>query len=152
MVMSTHAKAIVACAMYEKGRAFLGASLLVNQKKGNAYVVLHLLCQGIEIVLKALLLRRDYDTHRPTLKRLGHNLVRTATSVRTATDLHVFTHGALAELQILNSFYSQHLLRYASNVDILINPETIPHKRVARHAFALVKYCEKKGTFNVNAI
>lgn len=151
MMMSAYAKALVSRAMYEKGRAFLGAALLVNQKNGNAYVVLHLLCQGIEIILKALLLHSDYDTHRPKLKKLGHNLVKIAASVRTATGLHVFTHGALGELQTLNNFYMHHLLRYASNVDILIAPESIPHARVIRHALALVRYCEKDGTFNVAA-
>lgn len=150
--MTTYAKSLVAKAMYEKGRAFIGAALLVNQKNGNAFVVLHLLCQGIEIVLKALLLAKDYGHYKPRLKDLGHNLVKAAAAVRKATGLNVFTHGALAQLQALNTYYSQHLLRYASNFDIVIDPASIPHERIIRHTLALVRYTERKGTFNVDAI
>lgn len=150
--MSTYAKSLVASAMYEKGRAFIGAALLVNQKNGNVFVVLHLLCQGIEIVLKALLLAKNYDHYKPRLKNLGHNLVKAAAAVRKATGLNAFTRGVLAELQNLNTYYSQHLLRYASNFDIFIDPASIPHERVIRHTLALVRYTERKGTFNVGAI
>ena len=152
VVMTTYAKILVAKAMYEKGTAFIGAALLVNQKNGNAFVVLHLLCQGIEVVLKAILLAKDYGFYKPRLKRYGHNLVKAAAAVRNATGLNVFTHGALAELQSLNTYYSKHLLRYASNFDIFIDPASIPHERVIRHTLALVRYTERKGTFNVDAI
>ena len=151
-VMTTYAMSLVAKAMYEKGRAFIGAALLVNQKSGNAFVVLHLLCQGIEIILKALLLAKDYGYYKPRLNDLGHNIVRAAAAVRKATGLNVFTRGALVELQSLNTYYSQHLLRYASNFDIFIDPASIPHERVIRRAIALVRYTERKCTFNVDAI
>ena len=152
MMMTAYAKRIVAQAMYQKGKAFISAALLVNQKHGNAFVVLHLLCQGIEILLKALLLVKDYDFYKPRLKNLGHNLVKTAAAVRTATGLHVFMRGALTELQTVNTYYSQHLLRYASNFDIFIDPTSIPHARVIRHTLALVRHIERKGTFNMAAI
>jgi hypothetical protein len=148
--MSGHAKDIVARAMYEKGKAFLGACILVEQKRGNPSVVLHLLCQGIEIVLKAVLLAHDYNVHKPRLVKLGHNLVRIAASARQATGLHVFTHGAQVELAGLSTFYSLHVLRYASNFDIFIDASTIPYRRVARHAFALVRYCEKARMFSTD--
>ena len=151
-VMSTYAKSLVARAMYEKGKAFVGAALLVNQKNGNASVVLHLLCQGIEIVLKAMLLARDYDHYKPRLKDLGHNLVKAAAAARKATGLNIYTGSALAELQSLNTYYLQHLLRYASNFDIYIDPASIPHERVVRHTLALVRYTERKGMFDVEAI
>lgn len=41
MMMTAYAKRIVAQAMYQKGKAFISAALLVNQKHGNAFVVLH---------------------------------------------------------------------------------------------------------------
>jgi hypothetical protein len=150
--MTPYAKALVAQAMAQKGRAFIGAALLVQQKGGNASVVLHLLCQGIEIFLKAVLLAKDYDTYKPRLRSLGHNLVKGAAAVRRATGLHVFSHGALVELQVLNGFYSQHLLRYASNFDIFVDPASIPHTRVVRHTLALLRHAERKATFNANAI
>ena len=150
--MTPYAKALVAQAMSQKGRAFIGAALLVKQKNGNASVVLHLLCQGIEVFLKALLLAKDYDFYKPRLKNLGHNLVKGAAAVRKATGLHVFSHDALVELLGLSGFYSQHLLRYASNFDIFIDAASIPHTRVIRHTLALVRYAERKAVFNANAI
>ncbi len=149
-LMTTYAMSLLAKAMYEKGRSFIGASLLFNQKNGNEFVVLHLLCQGIEIVLKAMLLAKDYSHYKPRLKDIGHNLIKAAAAARRATGQHVFTHGTLVELQRLNAYYQQHLLRYAGNVDIFIDPVSIPHERVFRHTLALVRYADRKGTFNVD--
>lgn len=151
-MLSYHGKQVVSRAMYEKGRAFIGAAILVNQHKGNESVVLHLLCQGLEVVLKALLLAKNYDAYKPKLVKLGHNLVKVAAAARTATGLHIFTHGAHDELVQMNKFYSEHLLRYASNFDIFIDPSSIPHRRIFRHTIALVRYIEKKGIFSEGAI
>ena len=52
--LSTHGKRVVAESMYAKGKAFLGAAILLRSKNGHEYVVLHLLCHGIEITLKGL--------------------------------------------------------------------------------------------------
>jgi hypothetical protein len=60
---------------YQKGRYFIGAALLLRKHGGDEYVVLHLLCQGVEIVLKALLLLHDFDKYRTLLKGYGHAAV-----------------------------------------------------------------------------
>jgi hypothetical protein len=73
---SWHGRRLIAASMYQKGKHFVLAALLLRQKGGYEYVVLHLLCQGIEITLKALLLSADYDTHRPKLRSYGHDLLR----------------------------------------------------------------------------
>lgn len=147
MVMTCHTKRLVECSMYEKGKAFSRAAVLVNQKNGNELVVLHLLCQGIEILLKALLLATDYDFCKPRLRKLGHDLIKIVVATRKATNLHIFERSTLEELRTRNSFYSQHLLRYAGNVDIFIDPASIPYKRVIRHVFALIRHVERKGMF-----
>jgi len=55
----------IANSMYMKAGAFLQAATLVRSKDGSEHtdwVALHLLCQGIELFLKALLLFGDYDS------------------------------------------------------------------------------------------
>jgi hypothetical protein len=146
-VLTLHAKQFIADAMYEKGKAFVGAALLVDQKDGHPAVVLHLLCQGIEIILKALLLRHDYAHYKPRLKKLGHDLPKVAAAARKATGFHLFTHRTHDELAELSKFYQEHLLRYASNFDIFIDPRTIPSRRVFRHCGALIKFLEQRAHF-----
>src|SRR6266852_9474760 len=113
--LSIHGKWVVAESMYAKGKSFLAAAVLLRQRGGYEYVVLHLICQGIEITLKALLLFRDYDCHKGQLRKpLDHNLNR----IVTAASLRPIS-GALAiELATLNSLYSKHLLRYGTFYDI----------------------------------
>lgn len=49
--LTAHGKRLVASSMFAKGKAFLGAAILLRQKGGYEFVVLHLLCQGIEVTL-----------------------------------------------------------------------------------------------------
>ena len=56
--LTIHGKRLVAESMYAKGKGFLGAALLLRREGGYGYVVLQLLCQGVEITLKALLLHQ----------------------------------------------------------------------------------------------
>ena len=133
--------------MYQKGKGFIGAALLVDQQHGHPSVVLHLLCQGIEILLKAILLARDYEHYKPRLRKFGHDLVKIATEARAATGLHIFSGASAGELQTLSRFYCKHLLRYASPLDIFIDPSTIPARRVFKHAFAILKHVEKRALF-----
>ena len=137
--------------MYERGKGFVGAAVLVDQKDGHPFVVLHLLCQGIEVVLKAMLLANDYTLYKPCLRGLGHDLPKAAAAVRRATGLHVFSGQARDELETLSNVYRQHLLRYASNFDIFVDPRTIPSRKVFRHTAALFRYLERKQAFNVAA-
>jgi len=41
-----HAKRLAALSMYDKGRTFFGAAILVDERAGNQWVVLHLVCQS----------------------------------------------------------------------------------------------------------
>jgi len=107
-----YAKRQCALSMYSKGKSFLGAAILVRQAGGYEYVVLHLLCQGIEIVLKAILLIRNFDRYSGKLKRYGHDLGKLSAAVITEFDRLKPIGPALAtELAALNSLYSTHRLR-----------------------------------------
>lgn len=146
-MLTNHGKDMVTLAMFEKGKAFIGAAVLVDRKNGHRAVVLHLLCQGIEIILKAILLKVDYARFKPQLRKLGHNLKRTAREVRSETGLRVFPGAAGIELATLDNYYRQHLLRYASSFDILIDPNTIPSAKALWHTAAIIRLCESKRVF-----
>ncbi len=61
--------------MYLRGRQFTHSALLLNEKTGKGYPYLHLLCLGLEIILKSTLLEKDYEKYRDYIKtNLRHDL------------------------------------------------------------------------------
>ncbi len=126
-------KRSVAHSWYLKGRSFIGAGLLLRKHGGDESVTLHLLCQGIEVTLKALLLYSDYDLFKPKMRRpLGHDLVLLAETAMKHFGFNHLSDARRSELAELNNFYSNQLLRYGSVVDLLIAPSTIPHSHVLK--------------------
>jgi hypothetical protein len=124
--LSMHGKWVVAESMYAKGKNFLAAAILLRQSGGYEYVVLHLICQGIEITLKALLLFKDYDRYKGQLRKpLDHNLNKIVAAATMEFSLRPISGILAIELATLNSLYSKHLLRYGTVHDILVNPQTI---------------------------
>lgn len=146
--LTVHGKRLAVRSMYAKGKAFLGAAVLLRQKGGYEYVVLHLICQGIEVALKGLLLAIDYDRFKPELKTLRHNLIRIAEATTSAAGLLPLRSHVRAELETLNRLYSQHLLRYGSGYDILVDPVSIPSRLVLRRMVAVLRIVERKGLFH----
>lgn len=150
-----HAKRIVTEGMLSRGRQFTGAALLLRQQKGSEFVVLHLMCQGIECVLKGILLAVDYDRYRPMLKQdrrrlgYGHDISKLAVDVLAVLQLAPMRQALAAELSQLNALYSQHLLRYGSMVDIFFNPSLAQSNGVLRRHMAglrlLNRATRKKG-------
>lgn len=145
-----YAKQQITELMRVRGLNFLGAALLIRRQGAYDFVVLHLMCQGLEIFLKAVLLQVDYDTYRPKLKRsprsksgYGHNLELLATDVCTAVGLHPVDGSLLLELRALNDLYSQHLLRYPSAYDILVGPRGVQSALVLRRFKAAVRLSER---------
>lgn len=142
--LTTHSKRLVAASMYAKGKGFIGAAILLHKKKGCEFVVLHLICQGIEVMLKGLLLSVDYDKFKPKLKALGHNLVRITDIASGAARLKPLPKSVQRELEVLDHLYSRHLLRYGSGYDILADSTTIPCKRVLRRVATLLRLVERR--------
>lgn len=136
-----------ALSMYEKGKAFLGASLLLQQRASTEamqYVTLHLLCQGMEASLKGLLLLRDFDRYRAKLRKpLGHNLTLIADEAVKCYGLRPLRPALRKELDALNTLYGHHLLRYGSIHDIFVDPATIPTTRVWRSLHATLRISER---------
>jgi hypothetical protein len=140
-----HAKRMIAEAMYMRGKSFLGAAVLLQQKGGHEYVVLHLLCQGIEIVMKALLLLADFDKYQPKLqKRYGHNLEKLAIEVSKVFALHSLKPALRNELSSLSFYFSKHLLRYAGIQDIFLAAGSIERDRVFRRMVAVLRMVERE--------
>ena len=140
---STHGKRELAKSMYLRGKSFLGAALLLRNAGGYEYVVLHLLCQGVEVVVKALLLFHDYDTYKPQLKKFGHDLAKLVDEALRLFKLRPLEANLEGQLNKLNDLYTQHLLRYASSVDILIDASTIPSDLVLKKSVAVIRLCER---------
>lgn len=151
MPLAIHGKRRIAYATYHKGSAFIAAALLLREKSGNEYVVLHLLCQGLELVLKASLLFRDYDKYRRALERrdLGHNLSRVAETARAAFGLRELPPPLAKELDHLSHYYSNHHLRYGGLADILVEPTSIASGMVLRRTVAVLRLFRRSLQGNV---
>jgi hypothetical protein len=142
-----YGKSRIALSMYGKGKAFVGAYLLVlrqNAAEPTQYVAAHLLGQGFEITLKAFLLFRNYDQYIGTLKPLGHDLVKTAEAVISAYGLKQMRPALKAELKGLSEPYSKHMLRYGNIGDIFIAPASISYQRVFRRLAAAIRLAERE--------
>ena len=151
--ISDHGKRMVAKSMRAKGQAFLGAAMLLRREtKGHEFVVLHLLCQGIENLLKGLLLAADYDTYNPRLQKLGHDLVRIVRVTTQVAGVRPLRPPVQAELEALNRLYSSHRLRYGSGYDILVDPATIPSKLVLHRVAALLRLVRRRELLSGSAI
>lgn len=111
--------------MYKKGRDFIDAAILLNLKT-ESHVYFHLICQGIEIILKSLLLFEDYDKYNTIIKtKIDHDLLKLYRIWSKATNQNTLDNNFYKELEVLNDLYKHHHLRYHSPIDILIDPKTI---------------------------
>lgn len=143
-----HGKRLIALSMSEKGKSFIGAALLLRKQGGYEYVVLHLLCQGIEVLGKGYLLLQNYDKYEPQLRSIGHNLDKLLREVEQVSGINLRARGVQSEVTELNQLYSQHLLRYGSAMDVFIDPKTISSNRVLRRLAAVLRYADRTGALS----
>ncbi|TVO69722.1 hypothetical protein [Sedimenticola selenatireducens] len=112
--------------MFEKGRSFVMAGGLVKAYEGHKFVYLHLVCQGIECIGKALLLSRNYEKFEQKLKGdYGHDLELLINEINEGSTEALFSKEAMKELKILNSYYKQHMLRYGAASDFKVEAQYI---------------------------
>jgi hypothetical protein len=146
--LTAHGKRLIAASMYGKGKAFVGAHILLKRQitdEPGQYVVLNLLAQGVEVTLKAFLLYRDYDAYRSQLQKpFGHDLVRTARAVLDAFALNPLRGPLNSELANLSEIYSKHMLRYGNLRDVLVAPSSIPSDRVLWRLAAAIRLAERQ--------
>jgi hypothetical protein len=132
MGWTLYAKRRVGLDMYVRAKSFVGASVLLRRAGGSPFVERHLLCQGIELLLKSILLLADYDAYRPKLRKIGHDLTKAATAVHVATGIKFINAPVSAELADLSKFYELHMLRYASVFSLLTGGSYVPTDRTLR--------------------
>jgi len=147
MPWSLYAKRQRTLFFYQRAKSFLGAAVLLQRHGGgDQFVVLHLLCQGIEILLKATLLMKNFDYFYPRLqKTYGHNLERLVRSTLREFQLHDMRSPLADELAELNKLYSRHWLRYGSLFhDLLIDPNSINIRWVERRMIAALRMIERE--------
>lgn len=139
MKLTQYGKSMVAHAMFHRGKQFIKAAILLDgEEDPYQYVVLHLFCQGLEIILKGLLLLRNYNLYEPKLKNIGHNLIRAAEKVRLEFKSKPLRNDIMDQLKELNNLYGNHLLRYGSPLDIFIDPKQFPSNLVFKKAIQLI--------------
>lgn len=143
-----YAKQIIARSMYEKGKAFLAAAMLLRQRGAYEYAVLHLACQGIEVLGKGYLLMANYDLFKPKLRAYGHNLLKLVAAVEAQSKLTILHGPVRSELETLSNLYRQQLLRYGSGYDILVDARSIPSSLVLRRSHALLRLARLRRLAN----
>jgi len=142
VTLATAGQQLIATKMFEQGVAFIEAyALLAKDPRGEPreYVALHLLCQGTELVLKALLLFADYDKYKPTLKNLRHYLRKALASVKQCYPLDEWDVVAVAEFDALSELYEKHWLRYANEYQVFIPPSAIVVENFVRELAKLME-------------
>lgn len=142
---TNYSKRLMARALYSKGKHFIAAAVLLKRHQGcDNYVVLHLLCQGTEIILKALLLVLDFDKYSKQQIGYRHNLLSLAAATTAAFGLQPMRAPLAEELRALNIYYSNNLLRYDGLQDILIDPATIESSRLLRRVAAIIRLTDRQ--------
>jgi hypothetical protein len=149
---SPHGKRLIALAMCENGKSFIGAAILLRRHGRDEYPVLHLICQGIEVLGKGSLLVANYDKYQPLLRRYGHNLVKLIKAIENELGVKILNPEIMQELVKLNGLYSNHHFRYASGINVLVDPKSISSYKVLRRATALMRLAARKSFFRANAI
>ena len=153
MRLTPFGKSMRALSMYAKGRAFLLAATLLSQSmegeghrsEATQYVVLHLLCQGIETLMKGLLLLHDFDHWYSRLEKpLGHKLLRIGKEALKAYGLRPLRGDVLKELEHLDPMYRRHRLRYASAQDEFISPASIACQSIWSRIRAVLRLAERE--------
>jgi hypothetical protein len=140
-----HAQQLMAKLFYDRGQHFIAAACLLRQKGGDEYVVLHLFCQGLEIILKALLLIRDWKKYYPLLQnRYRHNLRPVVSDALTEFCLKPLRPPISQELNELDKLYHTQALRYGFLNSVFTDPSTIPNKLVVRRIGAVIRLAKRE--------
>jgi hypothetical protein len=148
---SKHSKRIIADEMQRRGESFLVASACLNRAQGSPLAIRHLICQGMELYLKGLLLEADFDRYQPRLPGknrrrpdgIGHDLEKLLGVCVAEFGVRPPRPVILEQLRTLNRLYTQHLLRYASTYDVLFAGHEPECRAFSRWLCSVVRLCER---------
>lgn len=148
-------KDIAANIMYHKGRHFIAAAVLLNKHDGMPDVVLHCLGQGIECILKALLMNHDYDHYlkeksngKSIIKNtIGHDLTRTLKEVAKCYKIKKINDKVQIEIAILNDRYKAHSLRYGMAINIFQDSSGFNFDLISKKLLQAMKIIDHNNVF-----
>lgn len=144
MPLSKHGQQLVANYMYQKGKEFVGAAILLKRHGGFTHVYSHLLCQGVELILKSVLIFKDYNRFKkPIKKRIGHNLVKLVDIWKVELNQNRVNSKFYQEIKEINEHYKTHGLRYGSLSDIFISPDTVRTNEILRQLKRIIEKTDK---------
>ncbi len=130
--------------MYKRGCSFALAAHHLKKEGGDKFVVLHLICQSIELILKSFLLYKDYDKYISKMKKINHDLEKAVKKVITEFGVgNKMSPSTADELKSLNFYYMNHILRYGIKYDLLIDPETIPIDNVLKKLNSTIRLANR---------
>ena len=144
MAMTSYAKRLTAQLYYKKGCHFVAAAILLDQNDGDLYVVLQLLCQGLEIMAKALLLLKNFDKYQPLVEKYRHRLYPLVSDALAEFKLNRLRPHTSAELENLSKMYSGHVFRYNRLACVLIDPKSISFKLTLRRTGAGIRLADRE--------
>jgi len=130
---------------YNFGRDFIAAGMLLHQNNRRSYPTLHLICQGTELVLKSLLLHKDYDVYVKLLAKrpINHNLAILAEKVMKEYNAKPMRPKVKQQLEAIDGLYSKHKLRYFAVEDSLGFYKGLEIGAFFSRLFAVVKLAER---------
>jgi hypothetical protein len=126
--LSNFGKLLIALTEFEKGVAFIGCAMVLEKKaqiEPHQYVSLHLLAQGIELLVKGSLYGHDYNAYKKTGRKFGHDLEKAYSVAETAFRLKPLRPDCDKQFKQLSALYRSHSLRYAGVRDIFRMPSSI---------------------------
>ena len=135
----------VAVDTLKKGENFIRTALLLRKNNSDENVVLSMICQGIENILKGLLLAKDYVRYEPLLKRkFGKNLLRLYYRTKKEYRISNLDARAVNELQILAYLYKNQFLHYGHLINLLNDDKAFESGHLLRKLFQILAYVKRK--------
>jgi hypothetical protein len=111
------------------GQKFYGAAILLRQNNYDGVVTKHLVCQSLEILLKGILLKIDFDKYNnnKNLKKIGHDLEECLKYYKEHQNIIgvIVDNNIEQQIKEINFYYKKHFLRYASIFSLFIPLENI---------------------------
>jgi hypothetical protein len=120
----------IAVETLKKGENFIRTALLLRKNNSEENVVLSMICQGIENILKGLLLAKDYVRYEPLLRK--------------KYQIKKLDARAVNELQILAYLYKNQFLHYGHLINLLNDDKAFESGHLLRKLFQILAYVKRK--------
>jgi hypothetical protein len=142
---SLYTKQMTAGQTFSMGLEFVAAGMFLEREYRKSYVSLHLLCQGMELILKSFLLNKDYDKFKKLIanNRNQHSLINLVDMVIKEYDVKELKPEAREQLSKLNSHYERQRLRYINTLSLVGYYLGLDAGLVFRKVFAAIRLAQR---------